>query len=715
MNSQPKTIVKAVALALLVLNASASYADETSNVELPVIEVEADSSEDSGFADEVTSESTGAYKTKKSRSSTRLSLDIKETPQSMNVITNQVMQDFNLISIQDAMNITPGINVERVETDRTYFTARGFDVTNFQVDNLSTTAGAVFGNLQGDIDTVIYDRVEVLRGANGLLTGVGNPSATINFVRKRPTDDFQTSVTGQIGSWSNKRVVGDVSGSLNEAGTVRARLVASYQDADSYLDRYEKKKTVAYGVIDFQLSDAFLLTLGHSYQKDEPDSPLWGSLQVTYSDGTPTDFSRSTSNAAEWAFWDNTTENSFIELQGEFANGWQAKAQYVHVDQEGESELFYTYGALDKATGTGLYSYPSNYTADIESDIFDVYTSGPFTLLGREHELVIGAQWQQTDLTDHSWHGNNAFQAITYEQYLNGTFPRPTAFNIDGGGGSTDEEIQSAYAAVKLNPIDNVKVILGARLTDYELTGDRYGTVSNINKDEFVPYYGLVVSITDWLNAYGSYTEVFQPQNESDINLKTLDPIEGKSWEFGVKMDINGGKAIASAAIFSNLQDNLATPAGTVPGTAIAYYTAEDGITSRGVDLDIQGQLMPGWNVLAGYTFVNIDDADGNHTRKFSPKQTFKFTSTYQVTDKWLVGGTVNWRDKTSGPITGQSAYAVWDAVVKYQVTPKLTANLNVYNVFDKEYYTSMYWTSVFGQGFKAAPRSAMLSVRYDY
>lgn len=708
---QRKRIACLITLALAAMSASAAKAEEA-KVELSTIEVVAGEEEE---IDEVSSESTKAYRVEQSRSATRLNLSIKDTPQSINVITNQVLKDFNLISIQDALNIMPGVNVERVETDRTYFTARGFDVTNFQVDHLNTTAGAVFGNLQGDIDTVIYDRVEVLRGANGLLTGIGNPSATINFVRKRPTDELQASAIGQIGSWNNKRAVGDISGALNESGTVRARLVASYQDADSYLDRYEKKKTVAYGVVDFQLSDAFLLTLGHSYQKDEPDSPMWGALEVVYSDGTPTNFSTGDSNAAEWAFWDNTTENSFIELQGEFANGWQAKAQYVHLEQEGESNLFYTYGALDKDTGSGMYSYPSHYSADIESDTVDVYASGPFNLMGREHELVVGAQWQQTDLSDYSWHGNNAFQEITYAQYLNGTYPQPTAFNIDGGGGSTDEEIQSAYAAVKLNPIDNVKVILGARLTDYELKGDRYGTISNINKDEFIPYYGLVVSITDWLNAYGSYTEVFQPQNENDINYKTLDPIEGKSWEFGVKMDIHGGKAIASAAVFRNIQDNLATPAGTIPGTVLAYHTAEDGITSQGVDLDIQGEILPGVNVLAGYTYVDIDDADGNHTRTFSPKQTFKFSTTYRVTDKWVVGGTVNWRDKTTGTLIEQDAYAVWDAMVKYQATPNLSASLNVNNIFDKEYYTSLYWSGVFGQGFKAAPRSAMLSVNYTY
>ena len=713
---EQKKIVKLVAIALMAFNASVAWSVEANTAaneaqELETVEVKG--------AYEETSEQTKSYKAKKSRSSTKLDLDIKDTPQSMNVLTRETLDDFNLITINQALDLVPSINVERVETDRTYFTARGFDITNFQVDYLTTTTGAVFGNVQGDIDTVIYDRVEVLRGANGMLTGTGNPSATINFVRKRPTTEFQASVTGLVGSWDQKRAVGDVSGSLNESGTVRGRFVASVEDKDSYLDRYGKKRQVVYGVLDFQLSETTALTVGHSYQNDEADSPMWGALEVAYSDGTPTDFKRSASNAADWAYWDNKIENTFVELKSEFEGGWQITSQLSRMKHESESELFYTFSfgtGLDRLTGLGLVSNPSKYKADIENYTFDSYASGPITVFGREHELVVGSQFSDSTIEQSSRLGSNAYQSVTLDQYLNGTFPEPPSYGPAGTNtGEWDEEVISLYTSAKLNLHDNVNVIVGARYTDYEMQGLSYGTYTDISKKEVIPYVGAIFSVHDQVNIYASYTEIFSPQNETGIDYKTLDPIEGETYEVGVKVGFNQDKALASVSVFKTEQNNLAVGAGTIPGTADAYFTGEDGVNSKGIELDVQGELMPGWNAIAGYTYVDIEDADGERTNTHTPKQTVKLASTYALTQKWKVGGTVKWRDETYGPRVEQGAYAIVDAMVSYQATPKLKATLNVYNVFDKEYISSVYWAGLFGQAFKGAPTSAALSVKYDF
>lgn len=711
MNAQPKKIVQVVAMALLFWNATGAYAEETDNIELPAINIE-----DDADSEVIPSETTGDYLVKKSRTSTKLNLKLKETPQSVSIITQQQLEDFNLTTLADALDLAPSINVERVETDRIYYTSRGFDITNFQIDNLNTSVGAAFGNVQGDIDTVVYDRVEVLRGANGLLTGTGNPSATINFVRKRPTTEFQASVNGQVGSWNRKRAVADISGSLNEAGTVRARVVAAIEDKDGYLDRYGKKREVFYGVVDFQLSDATQLTLGHTYQQDDADSPLWGSLEVAFSDGTPTNFDASDSNAAQWAYWNNGTNTSFVELQTEFDNGWQTKAQLMRENKKSDSELFYTYGALDPVTGAGMIAYPSKYNADIKMYIADVYASGPFTIAGREHELVIGAQWAKTDIDQTSINGDTLGTPLTYETYLDGSSPRPN-FSAAPTGGVTNERQRSVYASAKLNFTDALKVIVGGRYTDYSLTEDSYGTVQDYENKQWVPYLGAVYALTERLNVYASYTEIFTPQGETDINRKTLGAIEGDTIEMGLKMDFNDGKALASASIFRTVQDNLAVAAGLIPGSVDAYFDAADGITSKGIELDVQGEVLPGLKLAGGYAFVDIEDANGDQANTFSPKQTFKLASTYQLQSapKWRVGGTVKWKDDTFGPLVEQSSYSTWDAMVSYQATDNLKASLNVYNIFDKEYLSSVYWAGLFGQAFQGSPRSATVSVKYDF
>lgn len=170
-----------------------------------------------------------SYRGGRSRAATGLALTAQETPQAISTLTRAQLDDLGLNTVNDALMYAPGVTVERVETDRTYYTARGFDIDHFQLDGvgLPFTNGAQWG----DVDTLIYDRIEVLRGANGLLTGTGQPSATLNFVRKRPTTAFQASGSASIGSWQTRRLTGDVSGALNADGGVRGRLVGPHRTA----------------------------------------------------------------------------------------------------------------------------------------------------------------------------------------------------------------------------------------------------------------------------------------------------------------------------------------------------------------------------------------------------------------------------------------------------------------------------------------------------
>ncbi len=130
---------------------------------------------------DTTSEKSGSYTVKSTATATRLDTSLRETPQSISVVTRAQMDDFHLTTINDVLDFTTGIKVERAETDRIYYTSRGSDVTNFQIDGIG--APMAEGLTFGELDTAIYDRIEVLRGANGLLSGTGNPSATVNFIR----------------------------------------------------------------------------------------------------------------------------------------------------------------------------------------------------------------------------------------------------------------------------------------------------------------------------------------------------------------------------------------------------------------------------------------------------------------------------------------------------------------------------------------------------
>src|SRR5690606_14918853 len=203
---------------------------------------------------EPSSEETGTYTIGTTTSATRLNTSLRETPQSVSVITRQQLDDFRILSVNEALSYATGIKVEQFETDRTEYTARGLNITNFQIDGLVSPI-SFSGTNYGDLDVAVYDRIEILRGANGLVAGIGNPSATINFVRKRPTKDFQAKVDLSAGYWDNRRIDADISSALNTDGSVRGRLVAVHQDRNSYLDRYSAERNVIYGVMEADLTD----------------------------------------------------------------------------------------------------------------------------------------------------------------------------------------------------------------------------------------------------------------------------------------------------------------------------------------------------------------------------------------------------------------------------------------------------------------------------
>ncbi|MET0322874.1 MAG: TonB-dependent receptor plug domain-containing protein, partial [Duganella sp.] len=351
----------------------------------------------------VTGAAADTYSTRSSKSASRFDLGLRETPQSVSVVSRAQMDDFQLTTINDVLATTTGVTVEKVETSRTYFTARGFDIVNFQYDGIGLPQ--VFGNLQGDLDTALYERIDIVRGANGLMTSTGNPSATVNFIRKRPSAQTAASASATLGSWNTRRVEGDVTGKLNDSGTVTGRAVLVHQDGDSYLDRYEPKRNIAYAVVDAKLGADTALTVGHTYEAGRSKGVMWGALPLFYTDGSPTHYRDSTNTAADWSRWDTTNHTTFAELRHHLGQGWRVLATANYLTEKSDSTLQYVYGEPDRTTGDGLLAYPSRYASDHTQSLVDVSVDGQFAMGGRQHDLSFGYNWSKSRLTDQSLYG----------------------------------------------------------------------------------------------------------------------------------------------------------------------------------------------------------------------------------------------------------------------------------------------------------------------
>ncbi len=670
---------------------------------------------------EVVGQQLDEYLVDEMATATGLGLSIMDTPQSVSGLSQAQMRDFNLDSLNAALQAVPGIQVESVETDRTYYSSRGFDVTNFQVDGVGMPAS--YGNRNGETDTAIYERIEVVRGASGLMSGAGNPSATINMVRKRPLDELLVSVEATAGSWDSLRLESDISGKLAEG--LRGRLTVAKEDRESYLDRYAMDKSVVYGVLTQDIGDATALTVGASYQSSDADSPLWGALPLVYSDGSPTRYGASTSTSADWSYWDNTSVEAFAELTHEFASGWEAKAYYSRADIEGDSELFYMYSLPDAQTGEGLIGYGSGYTLDEERELLDLRLTGKLALLGREHEVLLGYNQAEGSVEEVSLYDyTNGFPWIgDLDQWAGRTPVRPVF--TDGRTGSDFSEDQSAwYAATRLHLTDALSLIGGARVVDWEANGEGYGTSKRTRESgKVLPYMGLVYRLGDAWSLYASHTESFLPQDDIAADLSFIDPAEGNTDELGVKAQFFEGKLIATLAYYWSEQANVAEFAGQVASpdsdqVLIDVYEGRD-YDSEGYELTVSGLLGEGLQLDFSYTHLDIRNrADNNLNRDYIPAQTARLYASYRppALAQLKVGAGINWQDDIArihaeGFRIEQAAYATVQVFASYDLSDQLNLSLNAANLTDEQYISSLYWD----QGFYAPPRNFSASVTWNY
>ena len=657
-------------------------------------------------------EGTGSYTTRSTSTATKLDLTLRETPQSISVVPRTLMDDFSLNNVNDVLAGVTGVNVERVEPDRTYFSVRGFEVSNFQIDGIGLPFAT--GDQIGNLDTALYDRVEVLRGANGLMSSTGNPSATVNFVRKRPTSEFAASAALSFGSWNTRRLDADVSGALNEAGTVRGRFTAAAQKGDSYLDRYSLEKHLFSGIVDIDLAPGSTLTLGHSEQHNRPNGVMWGALPMFYSDGTPTNYPTSANSAPSWTYWDSDDTQTFAELNHRLAGEWRAKAVLTRRVLESDSELFFVIGQPDRTTGVGLTSWPSKYDSKETQWIADASVTGPFTLGDRRHELVLGANWGKSENALRSTDDGSG--ALTESDMLNGSAPRPAFDTGITGSADFDNRRTTLYAVTRFNVTDALKLVTGANVTRSSSSGVQYGLAHDYRETKATPYVGATWAFDGHHSLYASYGGIYNPQYQLDESGKVLDPVKGSNTELGVKGEWMDGRLNGSFAVFRVKQDNLAEAGGfnTTVGT---WYRAIDA-TSTGFELDVGGMLAPGWELNGGYTQMRIEGPDGSAVRTYVPRKTLRVTTSYRLPalKALKLGTSVKWQsdyERTDGTVkTSQASYALLDLAATYEFTRQLSLTAKVENVTDKRYLNSLMWPN---QSFYGAPRNGSLALKWTY
>ena len=712
-----RRVLRLSVLAMLVSSGIAQAAETTSNEQ--TLTVNATSSSDAQQA-------ATDYNVPVTKASTKMALTARDTPQSVSVITKQRMKDQQLETLNDVLKNTTGLSEFNSGANRSNFYSRGFMVDNYQIDGVPTLIDSQWNIGDTLSDTAIYDRVEVVRGATGLMTGAGSPAASVNMIRKHAdSKDFVGNVSASYGSWDNQRYVADLSAPLTESGNVRGRVVAGYQDADSWLDHYHTRKKFLYGVVDADLTDSTHVSVGYDYEETNISGATWGGLPTFYLDGSKTNYDRSTNLSPDWAYNNSDSKTVFASLKQDFSNGWQFNLSGSHTEATMDSKLLYIDGYFDKSTGIGIGPYAgydllggTGYnTAKRKQDSADAYVTGPYELFGRQHEMMAGVTYIRQN--DRYFSSSTSFTSADVGDFNDwGNYPEP---DWDPQSLSQDNTIhqKSGYLATRLSLADPLHLILGARYTKYNADT----LTQHMEKNNITPYAGLVYDINDTYSAYASYTSIFKPQTYRDANGAYLSPVTGKSYETGIKGDWYNSRLTASLAVFRIEQDHLgATDYALVNGgTDYAYYE-QNGTVSKGVEFEINGAVTDNLQMTFGATRYVAKDGDGAALSPTQPQTSFKFFTSYRLPmlQDLTVGGGVNWQthtwDNVAGPdgastlYADQGSYALVDLFGRYRVTKQLTVQANLNNLFDKTYNIDVGRNTVYGE-----PRNVSISANYSF
>lgn len=739
-----------------------------------------------GSKDPTATEDTGSYTSSALTVGSKTVQSMRETPRSVSVITQQRMEDQNLTDFSSVMNQATGVTTVFGGSGplNASFVSRGFNLTQIQVDGGAplATAGIHPSNSTNNsyafyaqqLDMALYDHIEFLRGPDGLFNGYGSPGGSINLVRKRPLDHAKVSIEGALASWNNQRVMLDATGPLGFDGRFRGRGIVSYQTQDYFYDDAKTEHTTASGTLEADVTPISTVTVG--FELTNQSAVPWVNGLPRYENGDDLGLPRSASVVFPWNRRQLDTKMIFAQLEQEIGSDWTAKLKVTRLHQTNDQKYGAISGPVNPVTHLGPTLNGSVGTVATLQKLAEFTLSGGFDFFGLRQRVTVGGNYVE-DGDGGEYRASSALFSSKYVSPTGTVGPPPVdVFNFNPDDptyaepASIPPTLQYAnlgqqqwgtYMNFELMPLKRLHFISGFRFSHYSgviqnvtfnsqgvITG--VGSLSRYSTHDFSwpPSYSLVYDLSPVLSVYGTYADVYQPQiNAVDYSLNRVGPVTGGNFEGGFKSELFDGKTNATLSLYRQERKNYAkfldvgayAPTnGFLPdGLRRCCYTNSNQVDlSQGVDLDITGQLLPGWQLSAGYAYnmnkLTGSDAYGaNFTGperplvSLSPKHLLKVFTDYRFrSGEWLrnlsVGGGIigQTRAFTSGsactaydygtdPVTGreiatcrpgatvpfqfaQARYATGSLRVAYQIDRNWSASLNLENITDRRYYRTM-------------------------
>lgn len=708
MRMHPLALAASIAATMAALATSASAQTGTTTAALPEVKV-------TDGAGSSTTEGTGQYTTREV-SVGKLPLAPRETPQSISVVTRQQLDDRNLTRVEEAVKLSTGMTVTRLDGAGNFntFQSRGFDLGAIQLDGVPIPQGNY-----GMLDTAVYDRIEVLRGPAGLLQGASEPGGTVNLVRKRAQSKLAIGADAAVGSFGLRRGVVDVGGGLNAEGTIRARAVAVVEDKDSFVDTLFNNKRLGYGTLEWDLTPDTTVSVGATQQRVRAtiDQGL-----PAYANGQLADLPRSAFAGLRANRQDLDTTDVFAELEHRLAGGGLVRLSARDIDR---TQFYRSARANSALAANGTFTME---TVDgdfrVRTRNYDAFVATPLQWGGRTHKLLIGASHNEGK----SWDGNYAYGPSRPFSLLQPSYDQAyPVIPLPGFSSIVTKRENALYGQAQIGLTDTVKLLTGGRLSwaDVVTRSTSTGAVTSSSDPgrQFIPSVALMWDFHPQYTAYTSYAETFVVQSQLNAAKQLLDPRTGKQVELGVKGEFLNKRLQAHAALFRIIDENRAIADPVVTGASIPGGK----VRAQGFETEASGQIAPGWDMTAGYAYNDTRylkapaAQQGQVFSPITPRHSVNLYTHYAFKSPalrgWSVGGGVSYRSEffaQSGSLRiNAPGYALLNAQVGYQINDNLSVNLSVDNLLDKTYYERV--SGVSRQNYYGEPRRVTVALKARY
>lgn len=715
------------------------------------------------------------YRPQDQDSATGLQMSLVDTPQAVSVITDEMLKTINAKSAYEATDLVPGVQRSGFGFGLEQIVMRGVFNSTQRVNEI------LLGNDLTSVDSYALERLEIVRGPATAIYGVtGSFGGEINSILKKPERVFALEVGGEVGSYDTSEVFVDVTGPLNEAGTVAGRLAGRYREFGLPLDiageDFPNYQSVVLGSLEWDIATTSTLRFSYFHQSRNMD-PWDGGAVVENPDGS---LSLPDADPEEWYFSHpdqskDTLDIDFaiLELEHEFANGIRSESKLAWNRYDEDLEYFYPFGPF------GAYSLGDDeiyiYSYDIEQDgeelTFNQSLGADIELFGREHQVFAALEYSDNvdpdrfELLNSSFqgygtidmYGDDVYDPSTGPVFSDGSPFRPIEGDreeILGVRQLTQEETEDLKLSFQMlfNITDRLDVLAGVLYQDNETRAripinrgeNTPDDVTDVGFQETVFKFGATYNLfRDWgslddANLYYSYSEGFEPQTFTDGDGRTVSaPQEMEQHEIGIKTEWLGGAIGSSLALYDYEITNIEVSSSFLGSFGGFGSTVLEGAQeTTGLEFEIVGEILPGWNLAANYAWTDAEIINPNNSSSTPPRTTpehaaalttsyeflegpvngLRVGATYKYSDDYsFIEGTSN-VDRFGSLVDG--GYERVDLHASY-VPPfgnwqNLTLSFNWHNIFDEDILVAKQGNPGYGVMFIDQQRMSF-GVRYNF